>query len=256
MNGIDDLMPKPDDRWATATRRAQGVADLGLDRALKTYYTLYFPAGVIILVAAGTILGNLAFGGEPADWGSSLLIGWSLAALGAMIGGLLYNAKRIAPAAELGRIDVLVALEDEERKDIRRQILGKAPVDPDHLAVSQAAAVQLRKNLASQLTWMPVFPLLLIPQAFRGDGIHHVAYGHSRDCPANRGHALLPATSAGPAVSLRGQAGSHPGRNERNPSGPCQLCRVPGPFRGHEAESSYVRTLRDEQGHRGSPQLL
>lgn len=171
MSGIDGLMPKPDDRWATATRRAQGVADLGLGRALKTYYTLYFPAGVIILFSVGMGLGILAFGSDQGDWASLLAFGFNFAALGAIIGGLLYNAKKIAPAAELGKIDVLVSLENEERKDIRREVLGKAPVDPNHLAVSRAVAVQLRKNLATQLTWMPALVFLFIPQVFRGDGV-------------------------------------------------------------------------------------
>lgn len=170
MSGIDDLMPKSGDRWTTATRRAQGIADLGLGGALKTYYTLHFPAGVIILVTAGTVGGMLAFGGGPADWPSFLLFGFFLAVLGAAIGGLIYNAKKIAPAAEMGRIDVLLSLEDEERKDIRSQILGKTPVDPEHLVVSQAAAVQLRKNLATQLIWMSVLPLVFIPQVIRGAG--------------------------------------------------------------------------------------
>lgn len=170
MSGIDDLMPKSDDRWTTAIRRSQGVADLGLGVALKNYYTLYFPAGAIILVVAGTIGGMLAFGGRPADWPSFLLFGFFLAVLGAAIGGLIYNARKIAPAAEMGRIDVLLSLEDEERKDIRRQILGKTSVDPDHLVVSQAAAVQLRKNLATQLMWMPVLLLIFVPQVIRGDG--------------------------------------------------------------------------------------
>lgn len=170
MTGIDDLIPKSDERWATATRRAQGIADLGLGGALKTYYTLYFPAGVIILVTAGTVGAMLAFGGSPADWPSFLLFGCFLAVLGAAIGGPIYNAKKIAPAAELGRIDVLLSLEDEERKDIRRQILGKTPVDPEYLVVSQAAAVQLRKNLATQLIWMSVLPLVFLPQVIRGAG--------------------------------------------------------------------------------------
>lgn len=100
-----------------------------------------------------------------------MVFGCFLAALGAAIGGLVYNAKKIAPAAELGRIDVLLSLEDEERKDIRRQIRGKTPVDPGHLVVSRAAAVQLRKNLTTQLIWMPVLPLAFIPQVIRGDGL-------------------------------------------------------------------------------------
>ncbi|OOP61613.1 hypothetical protein BMF89_12035 [Arthrobacter sp. SRS-W-1-2016] len=170
MTGIDDLIPKSEDRWDTATRRAQGIADLGLGGALKIYYALYFPAGVIILVTAGTVGGMLALGGAPADWPSFLLFGFFLAWLGAAIGGLIYNAKKIRPAVEPGRIDVLLSLEDEERKNIRRQVLGKTPVDLEHLVVSRAAAVQLRKNVATQLIWMSMFPLVFIPQVIRGAG--------------------------------------------------------------------------------------
>ena len=36
--------------------------------------------------------------------------------------------------------------------------------------VARAAAVQLRKNLATQLIWMSVFPLIFIPQVIRGAG--------------------------------------------------------------------------------------
>ncbi len=112
----------------------------------------------------------LAVGGDPADWPSYWVFGFFLAVLGGAIGGLIYNAKKIARAAEAGRIDVLLSLEDEERKDIRRQILGKTPADPDHLVVSRAAAVQLRKNLATQLIWTSVMPLIFIPQVIRGAG--------------------------------------------------------------------------------------
>ncbi|WP_326967984.1 hypothetical protein [Arthrobacter sp. CG_A4] len=93
-----------------------------------------------------------------------------LAVLGVGIGGLVYNAKKILPSAEVGRIDVLLSLEDAERKDIRRQIFGKTAVDPKHLVITRAAAVQLRKNLATPLIWMSVSPLVFIPQIFRGDG--------------------------------------------------------------------------------------
>ncbi|MFE4230393.1 hypothetical protein ACFRJ8_21175 [Arthrobacter sp. NPDC056886] len=168
MTGIDDLIPRSDDRWATATRRAQGIADQGLGSALKRYYTIYLPAGVIFFVAAGTVLGIFALGGATTDWPTLLGLGFILAFLGGVIGGLLYNAKKVVPAAKSGRVDVLLSLEDEERKGIRRQILGKSPVDPDHLVVSRAAAVQLRKNLARQLIWAPVLPLILIPQLLGG----------------------------------------------------------------------------------------
>ena len=170
MSGIDDITPRSDERWASAMRRAQGISDHGLGGALKTYFTLYFPAGVTFLVTAGTVGGMLAFEAGPTGWPSYLVFGFFLAVLGAAIGGFIYNAKKIAPAAATGRIDVLISLEDAERKDIRRQVLGKTPVDPKHLVVSRAAAVQLRKNLATQLIWMSVLPLVFIPQVLRGAG--------------------------------------------------------------------------------------
>lgn len=173
MSGIDDLMAESDDRWAQAARRAQGIADNGLGTAVKIYYTRYFPAGVIVLIAAGTGLGILAFGEDRAGWLLYLVLGLGLAAIGSLIGGLVYSAKKVVPAANFGRIDVLLSLEKGERKQIQLQIAGRADLDPDHLAVIRAAAVQRRKGLATQLLLLPSYPLYFIPQsmnfALRGD---------------------------------------------------------------------------------------
>lgn len=173
MSGIDDLMAESNDRWAKAKRRAQGIEDNGLGDALKTYYTRYFPAGFLILVTAGTIGGTLAFPGIRERWPTFLAFGLVLGFLGALIGGLVYNAKKVVPAANVGRIDVLLSLASEEQKQVHRQITGKAPLDPEHLAVTRAAAVQVRKRLATQLFLQPLFPLIFIPQgmnfALRGD---------------------------------------------------------------------------------------
>ncbi|WP_181038499.1 hypothetical protein [Arthrobacter sp. ZGTC131] len=175
MSGMDDLMAESNDRWADAMRRAQGIEDNGLGEAVKTYYTRYFPAGLFILVAAGTMGGILAFRATLAEWASFLMFGFLLAVLGILIGGLVYNAKKVVPAANLGKIDVLLSLESEEQKQVRRQIAGKAPIDPEHLEVTRAAAVQLRKGLATQMLLQPMFPLVFIPQAInfalRGDSL-------------------------------------------------------------------------------------
>jgi hypothetical protein len=176
MSGIEGLMAESDERWAHAARRGQGLADDGLGEAVKIYYTRYFPAGVVMLLVAGTVGGMLAFGGVLADWASFLVFGFFLAVLGVLIGGLVYNAKKVVPAARTGRVDVLLSLENEERKQVRRQIAGKAAVDPQHLMVTRGAAVQLRKGLATQLVLQaPLFPLIFIPQAvnfaLRGDSV-------------------------------------------------------------------------------------
>lgn len=167
MSGRDDLISESNDRWAEAERRAQGVADHGLGEAVKKYYTLYFPAGLVVLITVGTLLAGWAFGPDL-DWLASRM-GFALAAVGTFITGLVYNAKKVRPAAELGRIDVLVSLTDDEQKRVRRQILGKAPVSAEHLAVARAAAVQHRKNLATQLIFLPMLPLVFLAQAIPGN---------------------------------------------------------------------------------------
>ncbi|WCI09356.1 hypothetical protein PJ267_06585 [Arthrobacter sp. OVS8] len=62
----------------------------------------------------------------------------------------------------------MLSLQEHEQKHVRRQIIGKAAVEPEHLAVTRGAAVQLRKNLATQLVMAPMFPLVFIPQAVPG----------------------------------------------------------------------------------------
>ena len=174
MSGIDDLMAESNERWTVAMRRAESVQDNGLGEAIKTYYTRYFPLGLALSVAVGAAIGALILP-DTADKGPILLaLGISLAACTALIGGLIYNAKKVVPAVQFGRIDVLLSLESDERKRIRRQIAGKASIDTEHLPVVRAAAVQLRKKVATQLLLQPMIPLFFIPQAVnfarRGDG--------------------------------------------------------------------------------------
>ncbi|WP_314215430.1 hypothetical protein [Pseudarthrobacter equi] len=175
MNGIDGLMAGSNERWAEANRRAQGIQDNGLGDALKTYYTRYFPVGLVLSVAAGTVVGALIFPDAPEKGLTFLAFGIVLGAIAVFIGGLIYNAKKVVPAAQMGRIDVLVSLETAERKRVRRQIAGKAPLDQEHLPVIRAAAVQLRKNLATLLLIQPMIPLVFVPQvlnfARRGDSL-------------------------------------------------------------------------------------
>lgn len=124
-----------------------------------------FPGGTVRLVVVGTVAGILAFPGTPEMWPTLLSFGFLLGVVVAFVGGLIYNAKKVVPAANLGKIDVLFSLENEEQKQVRRQIAGKAPIDPEHLAVTRAAAVQLRKGLATQLLLQPLMPCVFAAQA-------------------------------------------------------------------------------------------
>lgn len=163
MVGLDDVLAESADRWAAAERRAQGVADRGLGRAVRRYFILYLPVGVTLFFAAGAGLGRLFFPDEAGL--SSYSFGSLLAALGIMVGGLVYNAKVLGRAADMGRIDVTLSLNDDEKKSVRRQVLGKTPATPDHWAVKRAAAVQNRKGLASQLVISPAMLFIFVQQA-------------------------------------------------------------------------------------------
>lgn len=175
MSGIDDLLAESNERWATAGKRAQGIADNGMGDALKIYYTRFLPAGLVGLISLGTLGGMLVMGATPGEWPSYLLVGCLLAVLGVAIGGLAYNAKCLRPAVNHGRTNVLLTLESHEQKHVRRQIMGKSPLDPEHLTVARGVAVQMRKGLATQLLLAPVYPLAFIPQAvswlLRGDPV-------------------------------------------------------------------------------------
>lgn len=63
------------------------------------------------------------------------------------------------------RSGITVGLRPDEAKKVRRQVLGKDPVDVD-LTVLRGAAVQMREGLARQLVIYPGFTLFLWGQAF------------------------------------------------------------------------------------------
>ncbi|NOJ59452.1 hypothetical protein [Arthrobacter sp. 260] len=156
-------------RWAKAERRARGIADHGLGKALTRYFTLYFPAILLVLMAGGAVASSLIFGlawNDP----TSFQLGFLLAGIGTLILGLVYNAYRIRPAAEVGTLSVLMALESDEQKKVRRQILRKILPETTQLAVSRAAAVQLRKSLATSLMILPMLLFCVTSNLFAVSG--------------------------------------------------------------------------------------
>ncbi|ALE06207.1 hypothetical protein AL755_13260 [Arthrobacter sp. ERGS1:01] len=165
MSGIDDLLAEANDRWSRAMNNARDVEDLGMGEAVKTYYLRYFPAGALVLVAAGTVLGTIVFRGDGSSWSLNLAFGLLFAMAGALVGGLVYIAKKVSPAALTYRSDVLLPLENLERKHVTRQIAGKAPIEREHLSVARAGAVQQRKSLARQLVLAPAYVFLFTAQA-------------------------------------------------------------------------------------------
>jgi len=171
MSGVDDLLKRDEKRWEAARRRAAGVEDRGLGPAIRRYYGLYLPAGALFIGAGVAVAGLLVSLAGRVDWELIVALGVLCAALACSVGGIIYNRKRIAPAASPGRVDVMLSLSDEERKSVRRQIRGKESVDLPRLDVTRAVAVQLRRNLATQLMLMPVQVLIVLPQVIRWGGL-------------------------------------------------------------------------------------
>ena len=171
MSGVDDLLKRDEKRWEAGRRRAAGIEDRGLGPAIRCYYTRYLPAGALALAAAVAGTGLLASLEGPVDWELVATLGILCAAVGAGIGGIVYNRRWIAPAASAGRVDVMLSLDDAERKSLRRQIRGKEPIDPRWIDVTRAAAVQLRRGLATQLMLFPIQALIFLPQVMHWGGL-------------------------------------------------------------------------------------
>lgn len=164
MSGVDRPLAEANQRWLRAADRARDVEDLGLGPAVKVYYTRFFPVLAFVCLALGAGVGLLTGEGGPPDLLLVLSMGCAFAMLGALVGGLVYNSKRIAPAVQLSSVDVLYVLTDAERKHINRQIAGRAALDHVHLPVVRAGAIQLRKGLATQLVVMPAYAFLIVGQ--------------------------------------------------------------------------------------------
>jgi len=152
------------DRWAKVEMSANGVTDYGIAKAVRTYYVVYLPVGAVLLIAVGAFLSVLVFGLSPDDWPSYLGFGISIAAVGALVGGLIYARKRVNPLVRPKRQGALIWLDRSERKGVRDQIFGKVPPVSDHLSAVRGIAVQIRQGLALQLLMVPGYVLLCVNQ--------------------------------------------------------------------------------------------
>lgn len=152
------------DRWAKVERSADGVADHGIARAVQTYYLVYLPVGAAFLIAVGAFLAVPVFELSPEDWPTYLGFGMSIAAVGVIVGGLVYARKRVNPLVRPQRQSALVWLDRSERKGVRDQIFGKVPPVGHHLPALRGIAVQIRQGLAMQLLLAPGYVLLCANQ--------------------------------------------------------------------------------------------
>ncbi|WP_255769086.1 hypothetical protein [Pseudarthrobacter sulfonivorans] len=171
--GWSDFRDNEETRWEKAAAKSEGVADCAISGALRSYFLVYLPVGVILITGIGFGASAPLLGDFDADWPDALSIGAMLAGFGAMVGGLIYYGKRVRPLVRRQNMSVIFYLTDSENKDIRRQISGRSPVSPGLLSVVRAAAVQLRQGLAMQLHISPGFLLFYGVQVMRlcGGGI-------------------------------------------------------------------------------------
>ena len=151
-------------RWAKAASRAEGLTDLGIGAAVRRYFLVYFPLTVSAALVVGFVLAflwpDMAEGFLP-SW---LVFGSLLSGLGVLVVGMVYGSKRISSLVHPSRMGVTVGLTAEETKRVRRQVLGKEPVDRHQISVLRGAAVQMREGLAKQLLWSPGFLIYFIGQ--------------------------------------------------------------------------------------------
>ncbi len=164
MGGLNSFSDDEEARWAKAASRAAGLADLGVDGALRKYFLFYLPILAVTLTVLGFGIAAVAFGDLGTNWLSALGLGISLAALGCMIGGLVYASKAVRPLIQPQRSGVMLYLHPEEQKSLRRQVDGRAPLIPAQRDVARGVAVQLRQGLATQLLILPGFLLMPIAQ--------------------------------------------------------------------------------------------
>lgn len=151
-------------RWAKVTRITEGITDHGIGKAVRAYFLLYLPVGVILLTSIGFLLSVLIFGDIGEQWSMHLAMGLLLTSMSTGVGGFIYARKRVNPQVRPQRSGALIWLDKAEKKSVQKQIYGRIPPVPEHLTVARGAAVQIRQSLALFLLVGPAYPFLALAQ--------------------------------------------------------------------------------------------
>lgn len=142
-------------RWTKAASRAEGLTDLGIGGVVRRYFLVHFPLTVLAALVVGFVLASLWPEVAEGFLRSGLYLGSLLAGLGVFVVGWFYGRKKVSTMVSDHPIGVTVGLTAEEVKHVRRQVVGKEPIDVNHISVLRGAAVQIREGLAKQLLWSP-----------------------------------------------------------------------------------------------------
>jgi len=138
-------------RWEKSAARADGLMDLGLERAVQHYFSRVFPLAVLPAIAAGLAVAWIWDPDRGTIIVSGAYFGLVLAGIAAMIVGIIYNSKKISLLVQPRRLGVTIGLTGAEAKSIQNQILGKESLDPQQLQILRGAAIQLRERMARGL---------------------------------------------------------------------------------------------------------
>jgi hypothetical protein len=153
--GWSEFRDNEETRWAKAAARAEGLTDSGMSGVLRRYFLLYVPASVVVLTGIGAAAAALMFGNRAEDWPRFLGFGCTVAALGILVGGMIYSSRKVRSMVRPQGAAIMMYLTDAEKKSIRQQIRGKAPLQQKHVAVIRGAAIQTRQGLATLLLIAP-----------------------------------------------------------------------------------------------------
>jgi hypothetical protein len=149
-------------RWAKARQRAEGLTEDKV-KQLAPVVKVYLPAVLILLPAISFLIAALFMEDpvwSPSWWQAVLSMAFSLTAAFGMIGGTIYVWRKKLFVNQWD--SVAMPLEKEERRRIRDQIRGRAPVPEDELSVVRGAAIQVRQaNAVSSLIQVWVAFLIL-----------------------------------------------------------------------------------------------
>ncbi|MCU1421423.1 MAG: hypothetical protein JWN36_1074 [Microbacteriaceae bacterium] len=147
----------PDERWAAASLIAAGKKDdnwEGRRKKILRVVGVAVGAYVVLLAVVGLCVALLIRGDHrphrssddsfsTADW---VALAFLAVGLAIMIGTLIWalRTRRLVTRWQT----VLSPLNRAERRSVLRQIRGKEPVDPEHVAVVREAAMERRRSYA------------------------------------------------------------------------------------------------------------
>ncbi|MHA7247026.1 hypothetical protein [Arthrobacter tecti] len=136
------------------------MKDLGLGRALRNYYLIWWPISVAVLLPLTILFTSMLVPaqGMTDTFHSALLI----TAMAVAVVSWIYLVKRVYTVVTPYDPDVLTLLDRPQRRSVRRQIFGRMPLHPEQSRVARAVAVQLRKKLAEQLIFSGFTMLIVI----------------------------------------------------------------------------------------------